>query len=52
MKMTREYEMEQLALAIVYFEQRLQNCLGRAEALVLEDKIKDLSLQYKELSRG
>lgn len=49
MNMTKEYEMQQISLAIAYFEQKLQDAHFRKEVEEIKDKINSLTNQYKEL---
>ena len=52
MNMTKEYEMQQISLAIAYFEERLERVYSRMEADEIRNTIKNLSGRYKELNRG
>ncbi len=52
MKMTKEYEMQQITLAIAFFEERLERVYSRMEADEIRKTIKNLSGRYKELNRA
>ena len=52
MNMTKEYEMEQISLAIAYIDERLEKECIRMEADKIRKTIKNLSGRYKELNRG
>jgi len=49
MQMTKEYEAEQLDLAIRYYEEKLERAWSWMEALKIEETIKSLSSRLKEI---
>ena len=49
MQMTKEYEVEQLDLAIRYYEEKLDKAWSLMEAEKIEETIKSLSSRLKEL---
>jgi hypothetical protein len=52
MNMSKEYEMQQITLAIAYFEERLERSWSVKESDEITNTIKKLSGRYKELSRA
>ena len=49
MRVTKEFEMEQLDLAIRYCEEQLKRVFSTNEEIVIIDTIRKLSSQLKEL---
>ena len=49
MKVTKEFEMEQLDLAIRYYEEQLKQVISVNEEILIIATIKKLSSQLKEL---
>jgi hypothetical protein len=49
MRVTKEFEMEQLDLAIRYYEEQLKRVFSINEEIVIIDTIRKLSSQLKEL---
>tara|TARA_R110000824_G_scaffold44611_7_gene129653 strand:+ start:4120 stop:4284 length:165 start_codon:yes stop_codon:yes gene_type:complete len=52
MKMTKEYEIQQIALAIACSEEKLERAWSIKESDEITNTIKKLSGRYKELSRA
>jgi len=49
MTVTKEYEIQQLDLAIIYYEKELEKAWSVGEVQQIEDNIKRLSSRLKEL---